>query len=69
MEATIDYTINIPTRDESLLRSLVERMGWGIKTLRAQHKVSRLDAAIKAAHEEPLFETNNIDVLMKSLVE
>lgn len=31
--------------------------------------ICRLDKAIKAAHEDTLFETRDIDVLMKSLME
>lgn len=68
METSSIYVLDIPARDNSLFRSLVRRFGWTAKKQRAGRS-RRLDAAIKAAHEETLFETDNIDVLMKSLTE
>lgn len=60
------YTLQIPSSDGRLLMSLSKRFGWMAKRQKPQ-RITRLDAAIKAAHEGNLFETNDIDVLMKSL--
>lgn len=68
METSSTYTLNIPSSDNNLFHSLVRRFGWTAKKKREQH-ITHLDAAIKAAHEEDLFETNDIDTLMKSLTE
>ena len=68
MDANITYYLNIPESDKSLFKSLVKKFGWTAKKQKNQ-TVCRLDKAIKAAHEDKLFETDNIDVLMKSLKE
>lgn len=68
MDTSYNYTLSIPARDAHFFNSLIKRMGWKAKKQKAQ-KISRLDEAIKAAHEEELFETADIDVLMKSLKE
>ena len=68
MEAIADYTLSVPASDERFLRSFMKKMGWSFKKQKTE-KSTRLDAAIKAAHQEKLFETNDIDVLMKSLQE
>lgn len=66
--ATATYTLNVPTNDVSLFNALIKKFGWIAtrqKTLEANH----LDKALEAAEKEQLFETNDLDVLMKSLVE
>ena len=68
MDTNLLYTINVPVGDEGLLRALVKKMGWTAKKQKEQ-KVCRLDTALKAAHNDTLFETQDIDVLMKSLKE
>lgn len=65
MEATINYNIAVPSSDEPLLRTLIERMGWRIRVTR---RTARLDAAIKAADTEPLFESNDINAVMADLM-
>lgn len=60
--ATATYTLNVPTNDVSLFNALIKKFGW---ILKANH----LDKALEAAEKEQLFETNDLDVLMKSLVE
>lgn len=37
--------------------------------METKQPVCRLNEAIKSAHEDKLFETNDVDVLMKSLKE
>lgn len=68
METSSTYVLNIPANDNSLFRSLVKRFGWIAKKQKTQH-INHLDEAIKAAHEDDLFETKDIDTLMKSLTE
>ncbi|MDO4159369.1 MAG: hypothetical protein Q4D41_02815 [Prevotellaceae bacterium] len=68
MSRDYNYTLNIPASDAALFKSLIKRMGWKAKMQKPQ-KISRLEAAVKAAHEDELFETDDIDVLMKSLKE
>ena len=68
MESNLTYYLNIPESDKSLFESLVKKFGWTAKKQKSQ-TVCRLDKAIKAAHEDKLFETDDIDVLMKSLKE
>lgn len=68
MDANITYYLNIPESDKSLFKSLVKNFGWTAKKQKNQ-TVCRLEKAIKAAHEDKLFGTDNIDVLMKSLKE
>ena len=63
---TVVYTLDIPTSDTNLLKSLSKKFGWVVKKQKTQ-KISRLDEAIEAAKNEALFETNNLDVLMDSL--
>lgn len=65
---TVVYTLDIPTSDTNLLKFLSKKFGWVVKKQKTQ-KISRLDEAIEAAKNEALFETNNLDVLMDSLVE
>lgn len=60
------YVLNIPAGDNSLFRSLVKKFGWTVKKQKPQ-RVTHLDEAIRAAHEDELFETNDIDTLMRSL--
>ena len=68
METGLIYTLNIPTSDAQFFMSLVKKMGWSAKK-QAPAKTTRLAKAIKAAHEEELFETNDINELMKMLEE
>lgn len=68
MVANVKYYLNIKESDKNLFKSLVNKFGWTAKKQKRQ-VVCRLDKAIKAAHEDMLFETNDIDVLMKSLKE
>ena len=65
---TATYTLNLPPCDVSLFKTLVKKFGW-IAQKQPQKKQSHLDKAIKAANEEVLFATNDIDTLMKSLEE
>lgn len=62
------YILDIPSNDRALFRSLVKRFGWQAKE-QIHQPINHLDTAIKAAHEDELFETNDIDTLMKSLTE
>lgn len=66
MEANSTYILNIPTSDSSLLRSLAKRFGWTAKK-KVPQRITRLDEAIRSAHEDQLVETNDLDTLMKSL--
>ena len=65
---TATYMLNVPTCDESLLEILVKKFGWIVKKQETT-KLNHLDKALKAANEEDLFATNDINVLMKSLSE
>lgn len=64
--ATTTYTLNIPTDDISLFKALVKKFGW-IAQKQTSRPSCRLDEALKAAKEETLFETKDLDDLMKSL--
>ena len=66
--ATATYTLNLPTNDVSLLKALIKKFGW-IATRQNSSKANHLDKALEAAEKEQLFETNDLDVLMKSLME
>lgn len=68
METNATYILQIPEADNNLLHALAKKFGWTAKKQKPQH-ITRLDKAIKSAHEDELFETNDIDVLMKSLKE
>ena len=65
---TATYMLNVPASDVSLLEILVKKFGWIVKKQKPT-KLNHLDKALKAANEEKLFATNDIDVLMKSLSE
>ncbi len=65
---TATYVLNVPISDESLLETLVKKFGWIVKKQKTT-ELNHLDKALKAANEEELFATNDIDVLMKSLSE
>lgn len=60
------YSLNVPTADVGLLKSLAKRFGWSTKKISVS-KECHLDKAIKAAKDETLFETNDLDELMNSL--
>ena len=62
------YTLNVPMRDLSLFEALVHRFGW-IAEKQKEAKPCRLYEALKAAETEKLFETNDLDALMKSLTD
>ena len=62
------YTLNVPMRDLSLFEALIHRFGW-IAKKQKEAKPCRLDEALKAAETEKLFETNDLDALMKSLTD
>lgn len=64
----ITYTLNVPASDINLFKALTKKFGW-IAKKQTEHKSCRLDKALKAAEEEELFATNDLDVLMKSLTE
>ena len=63
---TTTYTLNVPMDDQKLFEALIQKFGWIAK--RQKEKIPcHLDEALKAADEEQLFETNDLDILMKSL--
>lgn len=64
MDAAI-YTLNVPACDESLFKALVKKFGWMVKKEKGAE--CHLDKALRAADEESLYATNDIDELMKSL--
>ena len=68
MAASVKYYLNIKESDKNLFKSSVKKFGWTAKKQKLQN-VCRLDKAIKAAHEDMMFEMDDIDVLMKSLKE
>ena len=68
MDANVKYYLNIEESDKNLFKSSVKKFGRTARKQKFQN-VCRLDKAIKAAHEDMLFETDDIDVLMKSLKE
>ena len=63
---TATYTLDVPTTDISLFKSLIKKFGWVAKKQKAP-KACRLDKALEAAKNEKLFATNDLDELMKSL--
>ena len=65
---TATYTLDVPTTDISLFKSLIKKFGWVAKKQKAP-KTCRLDKALEAAKNEKLFATNDLDELMKSLAE
>ena len=65
---TATYTLDVPTTDISLFKSLIKKFGWVAKKQKAP-KACRLDKALEAAKNEKLFATNDLDELMKSLAE
>ena len=65
---TATYTLDVPSSDVALFKTLTKKFGWIAKRQRPA-KPSHLDLALKAADEEKLFATNDIDELMKSLSE
>ena len=68
MAANVKYYLNIKESDKNLFKSSVKKFGWTAKKQKRQN-VCRLDIAIKSAHEDMMFEMDDIDVLMKSLNE
>lgn len=68
MKTRTTYIVQIPESDSHLLHALAKKLGWAAKKQKPQH-ITRLDKAIMAAHEDDLFETHDIDILMKSLSE
>lgn len=65
---TATYTLDVPTTDISLFKSLIKKFGWVAKKQKAP-KTCRLDKALEAAKNEKLFATNDLDELMKGLAE
>ena len=65
---TATYTLDVPTTDISLFKSLIKKFGWVAKKQKAP-KACRLDKALEAAKNEKLFATNDLDELMKGLAE
>lgn len=65
---TATYTLDVPTTDISLFKSLIKKFGW-VATKQKAPKTCRLDKALEAAKNEKLFATNDLDELMKSLAE
>ena len=68
MDANLTYTVNVPVSDKNILLSLAKRMGWTAQRKTGQ-RICRLDEAIRAAKEDTLFKTNDINILMQSLNE
>ena len=68
MAVNVKCYLNIKESDKNLFKSSVEKFGWTAKKQKLQN-VCRLDKAIKAAHEDMMFEMDDIDVMMKSLKE
>lgn len=62
------YTLDLPPCDVNFFKILAKRFGW-IAKKQPKSKQSHLEKALKAANEENLFSTNDINVLMKSLEE
>ena len=62
------YTLEIPMSDLNLFKALIRRFGWVAKK-QEETKENHLEKALKAAEEEELFATNDVDVLMKSLTD
>lgn len=50
---TVVYTLDIPTSDTNLLKSLSKKFGWVVKKQNTQ-KICRLDEAIEAAKNDVL---------------
>lgn len=65
---TATYTLNVPMDDQKLFEALIRKFGW-IAKKQKEYVPCHLDEALKAAEEETLFETNDLDVLMKSLTD
>ena len=65
---TATYQLSVPSSDVNLFKILIKKFGWVAKKQKPT-KMNHLDKALKAANEEDLFATNEIDVLMKSLSE
>lgn len=63
---TIAYTLDVPTCDVDLLKSLAKKFGWTARKQKKQ-RICRLDEAIEAANSGVLFETNDLDTLMENL--
>ena len=68
MDANLTYTVNVPVSDKNIQLSLAKRMGWTAHRKTGQ-RICHLDEAIRAAKEDTLFETNDINILMQSLNE
>lgn len=68
MAVNVKCYLNIKENDKNLFKSSVEKFCRTAKKQKLQN-VCRLDKAIKAAHEDMMFEMDDIDVLMKSLKE
>ena len=62
------YTLNIPLSDQKLFEALIQKFGWPVKR-QEEKRTCRLDEALKAAEEETLFETDDIDILIKNLTD
>lgn len=65
---TATYTLNVPMGDLKLFEALTKKFGW-IARKQKTNTSCHLDKALKAAEEEVLFETNDLDTLMKSLTD
>lgn len=65
---TATYTLDLPPCDVTFFKALVKKFGW-VAQKQPKNKQSHLGKALKAANEEVLFSTNDIDTLMKSLEE
>ena len=64
---TASYTLKIPIWDLELFETLIHKFGWVAK--KNESKASHLDKALEAVESEKLFETNDLDTLMKSLTD
>ena len=65
---TATYTLDVPTTDISLFKSLIKKFGWVYKKQKAPN-TCRLDKALEPANNVKSFATNDLDEIMKSLAE
>ncbi len=58
---TTTYTLDLPPCDVNFFKTLVKRFGW-VAPKQPKNKQSHLEKAIKAANEDILFATNDIEM-------
>ena len=64
---TATYTLDVPTTDISLFKSLIKKFGWVAKKQKAP-KACRLDKALEAAKNEKLFATRRYSISSSATV-